>query len=427
MSKKQFRYKLNLQTFAERTLRDIRADIAAKKDEIRQMLDKATNEKRGFNAEEETAYGELETELGALEAEAVREERSERFKMESGTGAPKTPDDPNHEPEFRDIGDFVSTLVKNPHDTRFKQYRDMTLGSKTTGGIFVPQQLSKEMFRLATEAAIVRPRARVIPADSQYPDASIQWPVLDQQSETSNMYGGVEVQWIEEGAEKPRTDASFSDFTLQPHEVAGTIEVTDKLLRNVSGMNTLLNSLLSGAILHAEDNAFLFGDGTGKPNGVSSAPAVITVPRATAGQITYTDVVKMLAKAKLSSDLIWVASQSTLVQLLTMTDPSGRYIYQANANDATKGTLLGYPIRWTERGPLAGTAGDLMLLDLGYYIIKDGSGIFIEASSHVKFTSNRTIIKAFWNVDGGPWIKAPLKLENGDTVSPFVKLGVPTP
>jgi HK97 family phage major capsid protein len=427
MSKKQLKYTLNLQTFAERTLRDIRAELAAKKDEIRQMLDKATTEKRGFTKEEDDSYLVLENEVEALEAEIVREERSERFKMEAGTGSPKTPEDPNHETEFRSLGEFVSTVRFDPTDSRLKQYRDMTLGNKSTGGIFVPQQLSKEMFRLATEAAIVRPRARVIPADGQYPDASIQWPILDQQSETSNMYGGVEVQWIEEGAEKPRTDANFTDFTLQPHEVAGTIEVTDKLLRNVSGMNTLLNSLLSQAILHAEDNAFLYGDGLGKPDGVNLSPAVITVPRATAGQITYTDVVKMLAKAKLSSDLIWVASQSTLVQLLTMTDPSGRYIYQANANDATKGTLLGYPIRWTERGPLSGTAGDLMLLDLGYYIIKDGSGIFIEASSHVKFTSNRTIIKAFWNVDGGPWIKAPLKLENGDTVSPFVKLGVPTP
>ena len=69
--------------------------------------------------------------------------------------------------------------------------------------------------------------------------------------------------------------------------------------------------------------------------------------------------------------------------------------------------------------------GDLILADWGYYLVKDGSGPFVAASEHVLFTSNKTIIKIFWNVDGAPWLQAPIAEENGYQVSPFVALDVP--
>ena len=48
-------------------------------------------------------------------------------------------------------------------------------------------------------------------------------------------------------------------------------------------------------------------------------------------------------------------------------------------------------------------------------------------SEHVKFTSNQTVIKAFRNVDGKPWVNAPYILEGGATqVSPYVILGATT-
>jgi HK97 family phage major capsid protein len=71
-----------------------------------------------------------------------------------------------------------------------------------------------------------------------------------------------------------------------------------------------------------------------------------------------------------------------------------------------------------------GTEGDLILADCSYYLIKNGSGPFVEASPHVYFTSNQTVIKAFWNVDGKPWLSQPIPLEGStsNTVSPFVVL-----
>ena len=73
--------------------------------------------------------------------------------------------------------------------------------------------------------------------------------------------------------------------------------------------------------------------------------------------------------------------------------------------------------------PALGSEGDLCLCDFSYYLIKDGSGPYVAASEHVYFKNNKTVIKAFWNVDGQAWMKEPLTLEDGSTqVSPFVFL-----
>lgn len=408
-----------------KNLIELRKKLAAKKDEMRSMIQGAQGEKRGFTDEEETKFTALEGESRDLETEIKMEERAQALAMSAGS-TKRTPEDPQHEGEFRDFGEIVATYRSNPNDPRLKEYRELAAGSNVTGGIFVPPQYSQQLFEISAEQAIVRPRAVVIPAEGTSPDASLTLPALDQGT-GSNNFGGVEVTWIGEGDEKPETDAKFRDLTLNPHEVAAHIKVTDKLLRNAPAVNEVVTRLFRGAIAAAEDQAFLYGNGTSKPLGALNSPAAKVVARKTANVITYLDIVGMLAQAKLGGNLVWTASQSILPQLLTMKDDSGSLIFQPNIANALGGTLLGYPIRFTESSPILGTAGDLALSDFGYYVIKDGAGIFIQASDAPLFTQNKTIIKAFWNVDGKPWVNGPFKLANGYEVSPFVKLGVPQP
>ncbi|MFD1886821.1 phage major capsid protein [Paenibacillus wenxiniae] len=407
-----------------KNLIELRKKLEAKKNEMRSLILQAQGEKRGFTEEEETNYSAMEAEQRSLEDEIKMEERAQALAM-SGGSTHRTPDDPEHEGEFRDFGELFMTYRTNPSDPRLQEYRDLAMSSNVTGGIFVPPQYSQQMLEISREQAIVRPRAMVIPADSTMPDANITMPVLDQGS-GSNMYGGVEVEWIGEGAEKPKTDVKFKELTLTPHEVAGHIVVTDKLLRNAPAINGVINRLFGAAIAAAEDNAFLYGDGNAKPKGALVSDAAKVVARKTANVITYVDIVAMLSKAKLGGSLVWTASQSVLPQLLTMKDEAGNLIYQPNIAAQIGGALLGYPIKFTENSPTLGTAGDLALLDLGYYVIKDGAGIFIQSSDAPLFTQNKTIVKAFWNVDGKPWVNGPFKLANGYEVSPFVRLGIPT-
>mgnify|MGYP000898982064 CR=1 FL=1 len=185
----------------------------------------------------------------------------------------------------------------------------------------------------------------------------------------------------------------------------------------------MVQSLLRKAIIAAEEDTFLSGNGAGQPLGIINHPAAITIARTVANQIAYTDIVNMFARAKFGGRLVWIGSQTCLPQLMTMVDVGNNLVWQPNAREGAPGTLLGIPFLLNDQSPVLGTEGDLILVDLDYYLIKDGSGISISMSEHPLFTQNRTIIKAFWNVDGQPWLTTPLLARDGvSTVSPFVVL-----
>jgi hypothetical protein len=51
--------------------------------------------------------------------------------------------------------------------------------------------------------------------------------------------------------------------------------------------------------------------------------------------------------------------------------------------------------------------------------------VTIAASEHALFKQNKTVVKAFKTVDGGPWLDGAIKQEDGESYSPFVALDVP--
>ena len=398
------------------------AEIEARMLEIRSLLESDATD---------IDLDALETELrGLVDEKAAIEKRKQMF--ESISIQPRKADptpEPAQQEQFRDFGEFLQTVKYNPHDQalRAKEMSDKTqkrfvnMGIGANGGFIVPEQFSNQIKMVDDQAAIFRPRAQVIPAGDP-PDAAITIPALDQGG-ANGVYAGVQVTWIAEGAQKPETEPAFREIRLEPNEVAAHVVVTDKLLRNSAAAGALVSSLLRKAIIAAEEDAFLSGNGAGQPLGIIGHPAAIQVARVGAGAIAYTDVVNMYARAKFGGQLTWIGSQTVLPQLMRMADGGNNLVWQPNAREGAPGTLLGIPFLLNDQSPILGAEGDLILVDLNYYLIKDGSGISISMSEHPLFTQNRTIIKAFWNVDGQPWLSTPLLARDGvSTVSPFVVL-----
>ena len=373
----------------------------------------------------------LEVELRSLSDEKAQiEKRQNMFKsinIQSRQADP--PKDPEKEEQFRDFGEFLQTVKYNPHDQALRakemsdetQKRFLNMGFGASGGFIVPEQFSNQIKMVDDQSAIFRPRAQVIPAGDP-PDAAITIPALDQGG-ANGVYAGVQVTWIAEGAQKPETEPSFREIRLEPNEVAPHVVVTDKLLRNSAAAGALVSSLLRKAIIASEEDAFLSGNGAAQPLGIIGHLAAIQIGRAVANQISYADVINMFARAKFGGKLAWIGSQTCLPQLMTMVDTGQNLVWQPNAREGAPGTLIGIPFLLNDQSPILGREGDLILVDLDYYLIKDGSGISISMSGHPLFTQNRTIIKAFWNVDGQPWLSTPLLARDGvSTVSPFVVL-----
>lgn len=429
------------------TLRASRVALVA---EMRGMIDAAEGENRDFTSEETASYDALDVKLKALDQRIARIAGVETAEAAgdavtpaaSRRGGPTTPAGPHGAREFESLGEFMSAVRFNPNDQRLNFVEGVGAGGEegaeigaelrmdqhqTGGGFLVPTQFRQEIMRVEAQDALVRPRANVIPAGSP-PDAALTIPALDQNGAgPNNVFGGVQVQWIEEGGLKPETDVALRSITLEPKEVAGTITVTDKMLRNWQAASAFLENLLRGAVTQAEDYAFLRGDGNGKPLGAINSPAMFYVNRRGAGQVQYLDLLDMVSHLLMRGGTapVWSMPQGALVQIATLQDPEGRYIWKPDARDGFAGTLLGYPVRWNNRAPVLGTKGDITLVDWSQYLIKDGSGPFVAASEHVLFRQNKTVIKIFWNVDGKPWLTAPIQEENGWKVSPFVGLTIP--
>jgi HK97 family phage major capsid protein len=421
----------------------LRARLGAIATEMKALNEKMSAEGYEANADDDAAWAKLSAESKTVKGQLDRAIEVENLEAEANTVVPAaargqtTVPGPQPSTEFESFGEFMHAVRFRPNDQRlasawheFEPRGEQRMDTGSLGGFAVPQQFSSTLMRVDPQGALVRPRATVLPAGSP-PDAGITLPALDQTGATpGNVYGGVTVNKVSEGGAKPETGFALREIKLEPHEIAGHMTATDKLLRNWSAASSLIEQLFREAVTAFEDTQFLLGNGVGGPLGVVNSGAAYAVNRGTANEFDYADLTNMLARILLNGGVpVWSISQSVMPQLLTMRNESpgdGSLIWQPNARDSMNNQLLmGYPIFWNQRGPALGAKADVGLYDFSKYLIKDGSGPFVAASEHVKFTENKTVFKIFWNVDGQPWLTEPFKQENGYQVSPFVVLDIP--
>jgi HK97 family phage major capsid protein len=256
-------------------------------------------------------------------------------------------------------------------------------------------------------------------------------PTLDQTGTTSGatrQHGGIVASWTEEGTAKSETQPAFRQINLVAHKLVCYTEASDELLADEAvGLVAFLNGPMgfAGAIRWEEEYTFLQGTGAGQPLGVLNAGATITQPRAAAGQINIADIFNMISVHH-GDNPVWHISRGAMPQLLNLNGPAANpsYFWVPNGRDGAPGTLMGFPIEWTEKLPALGTAGDILLADWSYYLIGDRQATTIDSSMHFRFRNDLTAWRAVHRVDGQPWLSAPLTLADGTTqISPFVILG----
>ena len=413
-------------------LEQLKALRASKIATMQALHDGASAASRDFTAEETAQYDTLMAEQEGLKTQIARAEAQAKLnaEMTSHTSKPahivattnfadaELVDDDTM--GFKSLGEFMSA-VKAGTDSRLQFVAEQSMGTGSEGGFLIPKQFGQMIMAFTPESSIVRSRATVIPAGNN-PDAEISFPALDQ-SGTKGVYSGVVTTWLAEGADIDETSFSVREISLQPKAVAGFIAFSNKLLRNTDAASSLGSTLLSQAVAKAEDDAFIAGDGVGKPMGFLNHTSAKAVKRNTASTVKYIDLVTMLQNC--NGDMKeWFISQTLMATIMSMEDGSGRLIF-TNGIGGMAGTILGYPVTWSVRTPTIGVKGDVMLLDLSKYYIKDGSGLLLSASPHVQFLKDKTVFKITKSVDGQSSMNSTLKLENAETVSPFVILDVP--
>lgn len=344
---------------------------------------------------------------------------------------------------FGDLGEFVQTVWNRrlEGNARFGDMKamDAKLGIlnayqekvPSDGGFLVPEEFRTEIMSLALEAAIVRPRAQVIPMGTP----TLSFPTVDATSNVSSVFGGIVVYRTEEGEEFVESQAKFARIKLESTKQTALAYITNEVIKDTRGALTAwLMANLPAAMAWYEDLDYLTGAGAGEPLGVLSAnnPALISVAKESgqaAATILWENVLRMYARMLPQSlgSAVWIVTQDAFFELATMAlnvGTGGSAVWLTDAHGTPQLTLLGRPVIMTEKAPGAlGTVGDISFVDLNRYMIGDREALSIETSAHVKFTSDQTTIRAIQRNDGRPSVLSAVTPQNGGpTLSPFVNL-----
>ncbi len=411
---------------------------------MKRMLDTADGAHRSLTVAEDKEYKDLDKQVDVLNEQLSRRSKIEGFDPNAAIvnplqsflqGGPRQ--------ESRDTGGFsniaelmwaVKEVKSGRTDERLsilREQREQSMGTGSAGGFALPSQFIDNVLQAPTQAGVIRPRATVIPAGTP-PDAELVLPSLDQTA-GENMYGGVVISHGGEGITLTETDMALRQVSYTPKQMNAYVVISNKLLRNWATAGQFVSMQLTKAVGAAEDYDFLRGDGVNKSIGLINSPAAIGYNRATANLVDFPDVYGMLARAKMGGNLVWLASQTIIPELASMVDAGGHAVWLGSKGDGLPGaagqmpsTLMGYPLFFVDRLPALGTKGDLVLADLSYYFIHDGSWA-LGLSTELYFLTDRSIFRVIHNVDARPALTEPLQLEGatGTTVSPFVVLDIP--
>jgi HK97 family phage major capsid protein len=340
-----------------------------------------------------------------------------------------------HITRFQKRGDQESfdRLVKvyraTPVDRNGEIIRAHEGAAGATGGFLVGEEYGAELLKLDPESDVFAAGVRTVPMGSPVK----KYPALRQTSNpasgASAAHGGIRTYRKSEKAARTASEASFDEVELQATDLIAYTEATRDLLADAPGAEADFMSLIRGALGWRRDYDFIRGAGGGGPLGFFECPALIQVARESTGGISYYDVLTMLSKVlpAYMMQSVWLAAPTALPQLASLKDDAGNAIWingQSGAAGELPPTLMGRPVRFTEKIPALGTAGDLNLVVPGLYLEGLRQGVEIGVSEDFLFSTDMVAYRAKIRNDGQPWLKGTYKLADGSNtaMSGFVQL-----
>lgn len=279
----------------------------------------------------------------------------------------------------------------------------MSEGVAADGGVTVPIEFYTTIIEFATTQSPILSRIWRIPMGSN----TMRFSRLVQAA--GSYFGGIQLNWIDEAATKEDTKPTMEQITLTAKKLIGLVYMTDELIAD-SYLNIVnyVTGLFTRAFEYEMERVVISGNGTTQPLGIGVDTAINSVARATAGTVGFTDVIDMdSALDENFRDLTWLCRKTTRNTLSGLRDTNNRPIFYADYATFNNGTLqppsmVGYPVYMTRNCPALGNNADLILGDLGMYMMGMRQNLTIDSSQHVKFTTDETTYRFVMRLDGRP-------------------------
>jgi HK97 family phage major capsid protein len=274
---------------------------------------------------------------------------------------------------------------------RTKQITDaLTEGTDATGGYLVPDEFEHTLVQALEEHNIMRGLARVIRTSS----GELQIPVVATTGTAA---------WLAEGASIPESDDAFGQVTLAAYKLGTMIKVSHELLQDSAfPLESFLAQDFGRRIGALEEQAFVSGDGSGKPTGfLTSAQVGKTTSGATV--VTFDDVMDLYhsLKTPYRNKAVFMANDLTIGALQKLKDSNGQYLWRPALTMGEPDTILGRPVYVSSFMPqIAAGAKALAFGDFSYYWIADRQGRTFERLNELFAQTDQVGFKATQRVDG---------------------------
>lgn len=379
---------------------NLREKRAQKWDAAKAFLNAKTGADGTMSAEDAAAYDRMEAEVVNLGDEIARLERQQQLDEQLNAptrdalhGKPGQQDEENLPP--RATNAYCNAFWTNLRNKSVKHevYDALQVGADSEGGYLAPDEYQGTLIDALQEQNIFRPLANVIQTDS----GEHKIPVVASHGTAS---------WMDEEAAYAESDDAFGQVSIGSFKLGTMIKVSEELLRDSRfDLPSHIAKEFARRIGAAEEEAFLTGNGTGRPTGLlnTTGGAETGVTAALATEITFDEVMDLFysLRAPYRKNAVFIMNDSTVKALRKLKNGNGDYIWQPSVKAGTPDTILNRPVYTSAYMPeLAKSKKPILFGDMGYYWVADRQGRSFKRLNELFAATGQVGFMASERVDG---------------------------
>ena len=292
-------------------------------EEAKNFLDSHTDEDGKLSAEDAAAYEKMEADVVEMKKAIDRLERQAAIdkELDKPTSKPITNQPENAKPAggFRATDEYKQDMLTAMR-TRFRNISNVLQeGNDQQGGYLVPVEYDNRLIDVLNEENIMRSLATKITTSGEHKiNIAATKPAA---------------AWIEEGGALTFGDATFDQIMMDAYKLHVAIKVTEELLYDAAfNLEGYIIDQFGKALANAEEDAFLNGDGKGKPMGVfdTTNGGQYNTTTSTAN-ISADDIINLVytLKRPYRKSATFITNDKTLASLRKLKDNNGAYLWQA--------------------------------------------------------------------------------------------------
>lgn len=363
-------------------------------EDTKAFLDSKRDDKGLISAEDNATYEKMEADVVNLGKEIERLERQAAIDLElskpTNTPIRNNPLKPEKEKTGRASNEYRQAFwkaMRNKHS--FDVQNALQIGTDSEGGYLVPDEFERTLIDTLEDENLMRQIANVI--TTSFGDKKI--PVVASKGTAD---------WTDEEAPMHESDDAFGVVTLGAHKLSTMIKVSEELLNDsVFNLESYIAKEFARRIGRAEEEAFITGNGTGKPTGVlNTADVGVTT---TTSSITMDNIIDLYHSLRepYRRIAIFITNDATVKAIRKLKDGSGQYLWQPSVQAGHPDTILNKPVRTSTYVPtIAASAKTIAFGDFKHYWIADRQGRSFQRLNELYAATGQVGFRATQRVDG---------------------------